>query len=169
MVQKNKVTHFFFYAMPRKQMELFIISAFSALFSYALVKGPQSVVRCLWFPRTAQLGAVKFQIPLPTLSPFLTWLLLALRYFSPPFLHATRNKYDWWIWWPLFLIQLLSFFAPKMSETQQEHKTLLTEARVCDVFAKDIWPIVTSKPSTCQNGIFFQKKLADLTWIPCNC
>lgn len=43
-----------------------------AISFYALVKVSQSVVRCLRFPRTAQLGAVKFQIPLPTLSPFLT-------------------------------------------------------------------------------------------------
>lgn len=83
-----------------------------------------------------------------------------------PFLHATGNKYDWWM--TTFLNLIFFFFAPKMSEIQQEYKKLLTEAHVCDVFAKDIWPNVTSKPLTCQNGIFFWK-LADLTWIPCNC
>lgn len=67
-----------------------------------------------------------------------------------------------------FLNLISFFFAPKMSETQQEYTKLLTEAHVCDVFAKDIWPNVTSKPLTCQNRIF-SWKLADLTWIPCNC
>lgn len=138
-----------------------------AISFYALVKVSQSVVCCLRFPRTAQLGAVKFQIPLPGLSPFLTWLLLALHYFFP--ISTCYWKQIWLMNLMTTFLNLISFFfAPKTSEIQREYKKLLTDAHVCDVFAKDIWPNVTSKPLTCQNGIFFWK-LADLTWIPCNC
>lgn len=49
------------------------------------------------------------------------------------------------------------FFAPKMSETQHEHTLLLTEAHVSDLFAKDIWPNVTSKLLTCQENQIFSE------------